>query len=1028
MKLCRRRPVWQIALARLSLAMAALLLPVAAATAQLPTTQLTSIFPPGGKAGATVNVTLGGNDLEDVERLLFNHPGITAAAKMAEPTEFEPAAKPVPNEFVVTIAADVPAGIYEAVAVGRFGTSNPRRFVVGTLEEAIDAGGNTSPDKAIPLALNTTLNGRVDANTYEHLKLHLKQGERVLVDCQAARIDSRLDATLVVLDAGGRELARVRDTVGVDPVLDLTAPAEGDYVLKLFDLVYGGGAEHFYRLTVSPSPLVDFVFPPSGIAGATGQFTLYGRNLPGGTPAEGVLRDGVPLVKLPVEIALPGDEPHQAGLEFSALGRLRRAWQDAIEYVHPACRNQPLPVYYAKAPVTIEQEPNAEPATATKVTLPCEIAGQFYPARDDDWFQFEAKKGELYWIECLSHQLGAECDPALTVYRVTKNDQGVEQQNEVAQADDPQDRQRDIGRDFDTSTDDPSLKFTVPEDGTYRIFLRDQFGESRSDPTNIYRLAIRPAAPDFRVLVYPDRPSAGQRDQNRTNLEALSVRKGGATVLAAAVQRRDEFEGEVTLRIEGLPDGVTCPGAVLAGSVDTAALVISAAEGAAGWSGPIRVLAVGKIGEREVTREARYAVVVWGTPNKQQSPADFRLTKTLVLGVLDKDVEPAFVQVGEDKVWETSLGGNVEIPISLTRREFKENVKLVADGLPNQIKPKDVDLNGDATSGKFELVLNQQNVKPGTYTFYMRGDTKRKYVRNPDAIPAVEAEQKQITDMIAQLTEAQKNANTAKDAAAKAAQDAAAAAKTAEQKKSETAAAAKAKTDAAAQTADAVAKAKEAAAKETENSALAEAARAAETAANEAAAAQKAAEEALAAADKALIDAQAAAKTAEEARVSAEAVAKAAEEKVKAATAYKQQIDQKVNQVKQANQPKDVNFALVSTPIKLKIHPHPFQLSATSPEAALKQGEKLELPVKLERLFGFAEDVEILFEPPQGVKGLPAQKTNLPKDQTEAKLEVAAAADAQPGEHACTVRCRGKFNNVQVETTVPVTIKIEAKE
>ena len=92
-----------------------------------------------------------------------------------------------------------------------------------------------------------------------------------------------------------------------------------------------------------------------------------------------------------------------------------------------------------------------------------------------------------------------------------------------------------------------------------------------------------------------------------------------------------------------------------------------------------------------------------------------------------------------------------------------------------------------------------------------------------------------------------------------------------------------------------------------------------------------------------------------------------------------------------------------------------------------KQGEKLELPVKLERLYGFAEDVEILLEVPQGIKGLPAQKTNLPKDQTEAKLEVAAAADAQSGEHACTVRCRGKFNNVQVETTVPVTIKIEAK-
>ena len=48
--------------------------------------------------------------------------------------------------------------------------------------------------------------------------------------------------------------------------------------------------------------------------------------------------------------------------------------------------------------------------------------------------------------------------------------------------------------------------------------------------------------------------------------------------------------------------------------------------------------------------------------------------------MIDKDMEPAFVQIGEDKVYETSLGGNVEIPITITRRgDFKDAVKLVAD-------------------------------------------------------------------------------------------------------------------------------------------------------------------------------------------------------------------------------------------------------------------------------------------------------------------------------------------------------------
>ncbi|MEX2175309.1 MAG: hypothetical protein WD872_13185 [Pirellulaceae bacterium] len=154
---------------------------------------------------------------------------------------------------------------------------------------------------------------------------------------------------------------------------------------------------------------------------------------------------------------------------------------------------------------------------------------------------------------------------------------------------------------------------------------------------------------------------------------------------------------------------------------------------------------------------------------------------------------------------------------------------------------------------------------------------------------------------------------------------------------------------------------------------------------------------------------------------------KASQDKLAAANTFKQTVDKKVADAKQANQPKDLNFALVSTPIKLRIHPHPFALTAASPPAALKQAEKQELLVKVERLFGFAEQVDLTFTPPDGVKGLAAQNVTLNKDQADGKLDVTAAADTPVGQHACTVRCRGKFNNVQVETTATVMITVEAK-
>ncbi|MDP6722116.1 MAG: hypothetical protein QGF59_25860, partial [Pirellulaceae bacterium] len=45
--------------------------------AQLPTPNLTTVFPPGAKQGSTLSVTTGGGNLDDGAQLLFSHPGIT---------------------------------------------------------------------------------------------------------------------------------------------------------------------------------------------------------------------------------------------------------------------------------------------------------------------------------------------------------------------------------------------------------------------------------------------------------------------------------------------------------------------------------------------------------------------------------------------------------------------------------------------------------------------------------------------------------------------------------------------------------------------------------------------------------------------------------------------------------------------------------------------------------------------------------------------------------------------------------------
>src|SRR5205085_2009812 len=82
-------------------------------------------------------ITLTGNDLDEPQKLLFNHPGIKAdlAADPTKPVKPPQGNQPVlmTAKFKVAIAADVPVGSYDVRFVSKAGVSNPRAFVVGDL-------------------------------------------------------------------------------------------------------------------------------------------------------------------------------------------------------------------------------------------------------------------------------------------------------------------------------------------------------------------------------------------------------------------------------------------------------------------------------------------------------------------------------------------------------------------------------------------------------------------------------------------------------------------------------------------------------------------------------------------------------------------------------------------------------------------------------------------------------------------------------------------------------------------------------
>ena len=563
--------------------------------AQLPSTRLFAVFPPGGQAGTAVDLTItNGLELEEINRLMFNHPGITAAQKLQDV-----AGKPTPvvNQFSVTVAADVPPGNYEVRAVGFFGISNPRTFVIGAKKELNETEPNNTKEVAGAVELNQTINGRINGATdVDWFKFTGKAGQRVLGDCVARRLDSKLDATLELYDPSGKRLALARNTlVSKDALLDVTLPTDGEYFVKLYDFVYGGSEDYPYRLTLTTGPIIDFIVPPAGTPGSNGQYTVYGRNLPGGQPSDVVSR-GRPLEKLVVNIPLPGQadmlDPKTVLEPFSA-------GMDAVPFSinSPVGPSNAVMVYLSGAVPVLEVEPNNIAAQSQKIAVPGEVAGQFQSRGDVDAYSFEAKAKDAYWIEVIAHRAGSAADPVAVIDQVKLNDKGEEALTRMSALDD--DPANPLANLFDTVNDDTAVKFVAPADGNYRVTLRDRYSSTRGDASLQYRLIIRKESPDFRVAAIAS--ALTPPGQRQAAPSGITLRRGDNFPINVVAFRRDGFTGPITVGAEGLPPGVTCRDISIGATPSSGVLVFSSSEDAPAWAGTIKLVTKARIDDPVAT-------------------------------------------------------------------------------------------------------------------------------------------------------------------------------------------------------------------------------------------------------------------------------------------------------------------------------------------------------------------------------------------------------------------------------------------
>jgi hypothetical protein len=705
---------------------------------QYPTPRLNALTPPGGQVGTTVTVTLTGVDLDEVDTLYLSHPGIKAT-RIPDPKPEKPATPPpvVPPKFELTIAANVPLGIHDLRAIGKWGISNPRAFVVGDLAEVQEQEPNNDLPQAQVIELNRVVNGVINANVdVDYYRFAGKAGQRVVVHGSCFSIDSRANPFLQLFDGGNRLLASNLRYRNRDALLDCELPADGDYLIRISEHAHvGGGADYFYRLTVSVGPWIDGAYPPVVEPGKPGKITLYGRNLPGGQPTPQTTATGRPLDRLEVTVTPPADPMSPQRLAFSGTVAPRSGGIDGFEHrvKNAAGTSNPVLLGYARAPIVLDNEANDGADQAQEVALPCEVCGRLEKLRDRDWYVFTARQNEVYLIEGFADRLRSPTDLYFELRR-------ADNQQVLGEFDDHTDLPAAVGR-FYTYSADPKARVVIPADGKYLLMVSGRMADVKAGPRRIYHLSIRPEVPDYRLVLVGNPSTSGA---------GCTLHQGGNQELQVVCYRQDGFDGEVTLSVEGLPPGVTCPPQVLGPNQRETYLVLSAAANAAAWAGEIRIKGTATIAGKKTEREGRAGCLVWPTAQANQ-PAVSRLARSICLAV--RDQAPYSLSASSTEV-AVPVGGNVDFKLGVKRQfpDFKAPVQLTRLSAPaqpngNPINVPNVTLAANQTETNVRITV-PNNTVPGTYNLVYQGTAQFPYNKDPKATQKPNTQVLEVTPAI----------------------------------------------------------------------------------------------------------------------------------------------------------------------------------------------------------------------------------------------------------------------------------------
>jgi hypothetical protein len=557
---------------------------------------LTDVTPRGLERGKWVEITLQGTNLTPQTRLHLPFDAEQLHIPDAKPT-------PTQTKLRVHVSGAVPVGVYPVRAVSEGGISGIMWLAVDLFPNVMEVEDNSTPEKAQRLTLPVVVNGQCAGGDVDFFRFQAKEGQRLVIETEAARLGSGVVPQLRLTDERLHFLT-ADDTQSIqgDCRLIFDSPADGDYLLEFSDSRYRGGNPPFYRIKIGAYDVMDEVFALGGRGGEPTTFALSGGTLASEFTCQRALRPAAPFVSLEGLPLRPGGLPPAAAVGEYA----ERLWQKGS---------------------TLDPR-------RLDIVAPVTINSRLERPGDTDRFQMPVRPGERYRFRLEAVALGSRLDGVLRI-----NDQAGKQ---LALVDDVDIPPRLPGEQAFRSID-PVAEITVPPEATLLVAeLRDQ--RKRGGMNFGYRLTVEPAAPDFLI----EMPTG-----------ELNVPRGGTAVLPVLVTKRG-YAGPIRLTIPDLPGGYVVQGGFIPAGAAAGLLTVTAPNEPLIEPHPFHVEAVGMDPTAgNLKRIARHTVLL------NRDPAAPALVRTFNEGLLASTQANAFA-IRSSTAFQLVLGYPAKVPVTLT--------------------------------------------------------------------------------------------------------------------------------------------------------------------------------------------------------------------------------------------------------------------------------------------------------------------------------------------------------------------------